>query len=117
MNRKSLFLLLAIGGLLGGCGDGSSSGSDDGVDEAFTSSFRIVREPMIGPAVGKSVCTLTVSNRNDGTAATGLNISLMPIMEMAAGHSHSTPTSGCVEQGGGRYRCTTYKANSANLSL
>ena len=75
----------------------------------LTDSYKVVRTPMMGPTEGKSTCTLTITNNADGTPATGLAISLMPMMNMAM-HSHSTPVDGCAEQAdpAGTYRCTVY---------
>ncbi len=75
----------------------------------LTDNYKIVRTPMMGPMEGKSTCTLTITNNGDGAPATGLDISLMPMMNMAM-HSHSTPVDGCVEQAdpAGTYRCTVY---------
>ncbi len=76
---------------------------------ALTNSYRIERENMMGPMTGKSVCTLTITRNSDGAPATGLTLSLMPMMHMAM-YSHSTPVDGCVEQAdpAGTYRCTVY---------
>ncbi len=75
----------------------------------LTDSYKIERAAMTGPMEGKSICTLTITNLADETPATGLAISLMPIMNMAM-HEHSTPVDGCVEQTdpAGTYRCTVY---------
>ncbi len=75
----------------------------------LTDSYRIERTSMMGPTEGKSTCTLAITNKTDGTPATGLTISLMPVMNMAM-HNHSTPVDGCVEQTdpAGTYRCTVY---------
>jgi len=74
----------------------------------LTDSYKIVRTPMMGPMAGKSTCTLTITGNSDGAPATGLDISLMPMMNMAM-HSHSTPVDGCTETGtAGTYQCTVY---------
>jgi len=74
----------------------------------LTDSYKVVRTPMMGPTEGKSICTLTITNKTNGTPATGLAISLMPMMNMAM-HKHSTPVDGCMEtDSAGTYRCTVY---------
>ena len=75
----------------------------------LTDSYRIERTSVMEPTEGKSTCTLAITNKTDGTPATGLAISLMPMMNMAM-HKHSTPVDGCVEQTdpAGTYRCTVY---------
>ncbi len=75
----------------------------------LTERYKIERIPEMEPVKGKSSCTLTITNIADGTPATGLNISIKPIMYMAM-HSHSTPVDGCTEQpdSAGTYHCTVY---------
>ena len=117
--KRMLFLslLLTVSGMLGGCGDSSSgSNGDNDANVALTTSYRIVREPMSGPMEGRSVCTLSITRRSDGSPATGLDISLMPVMEMMNGHTHSTPVGGCSEQSEGRYRCTIYYLMASEMN-
>ncbi len=84
---------------------------------ALTDKYKIERMPMMGPMKGKSVCTLTITNRSDATLATGLTISQMPVMHMAM-HSHSTPVGGCTEQADspGTYQCAVYYLMASRMN-
>jgi len=77
---------------------------------ALSSSYRVeyVPNPMMGAMEGKTMFTLRISNNADDTAATGLGISLMPMMHMAA-MNHASPVDGCTETAtAGDYACTVY---------
>ena len=67
---------------------------------------------------GKTQFKLRVRNLADDSVASGLNLSLMPKMNMAM-HTHSTPMPGnaCTEEGAtGDYNCTVYYLMSSEMA-
>ncbi len=79
---------------------------------ANSTSYRIQYiEGAMAAAEGKTEFTLRISNLSDSSAATGLSLSLMPMMYMEA-HTHSAPVPGnaCSESQTtpGEYDCTVY---------
>lgn len=77
----------------------------------FTDSYQIEYKQMgmMDPMEGKSVFQIHVTDRDDGSAVTGVAPMLMTMMNMAA-HSHSTPmpTPAVVENTDGLYTVTLY---------
>lgn len=57
---------------------------------------------------GKSTFTLEITDVNTGDPVTGLTVSVMPMMYMAAGHMHDTPVGAVVDNGDGSYEATVY---------
>lgn len=74
----------------------------------LTHSYKVEYLPGMMPAVqGKTSFRIRVTNRSDGTPATGLSLSLVPKMYMAA-MSHVTPVGAVIDNGDGTYSCTVY---------
>ncbi len=76
----------------------------------LTSTYKIQYVPgMMAAATGKTSFKLKVTKQSDGSAATGLTITLMPKMRMAT-MSHSAPVDAVTEDGSnpGTYHCTVY---------
>ncbi len=72
---------------------------------------------MMGTMAGKTAFKLRISNLADDTAATGLDLSLMPMMYMASGMKHSSPIGGCSESAtAGEYDCTVYYLMASAMS-
>jgi hypothetical protein len=76
---------------------------------ALTDTYRVEYLPGMMPAAqGKTQFKIKVSRRSDGTAVTGLTLSLMPMMHMAT-MSHTTPKDATiVDNADGTYSCTLY---------
>jgi len=85
---------------------------------ALSDSYKLEYLPgMMGAMEGKTAFKLRVSNLADDTAATGLSISLMPMMHMASGMMHSSPTGGCSESATpGEYDCSVYYLMASAMS-
>jgi hypothetical protein len=63
---------------------------------------------MMAASQGKTAFKIRITNRSNGLPATGLTVSLMPMMHMAA-MSHSTPVDVVTESAtAGTYDCTVY---------
>jgi hypothetical protein len=76
----------------------------------MTNTYKIQYVPgMMAAAAGKTSFKLKVIKRSDGSAATGLTITLMPKMHMAT-MSHSAPVDVVTEDSSnpGNYNCTVY---------
>ncbi len=75
----------------------------------LTSTYRVEYVPgMMAAAQGKTSFKIKVTKRSDGSAATGLSLSLMPMMHMAA-MRHATPFDAVTESATpGTYTCTVY---------
>jgi hypothetical protein len=75
---------------------------------ALTDTYRVEYVPgMMTAAQGKTIFTLNITKRSDGSAATGLTISLMPMMHMAS-DEHATPADAVIDNGDGTYSCKIY---------
>ncbi len=76
---------------------------------ALTDNYRVEYMPgMMAATASKTTFKLKITNRSDGSAATGLAVSLMPMMHMAS-MGHSTPVDSVAEEGAtGIYDCTAY---------
>ncbi len=75
---------------------------------ALTNTYQVEYiEGIVAATVGKTSFKIKVTKRSDGTAATGLTITLMPKMYMAT-MSHSAPVDTVAEDGSnpGSYDCT-----------
>jgi len=57
---------------------------------------------------GKSTFTVEISDVTTGAPLSGLNVSLMPMMDMVAGHMHDAPVGAVVDNGDGSYEMTVY---------
>jgi hypothetical protein len=85
---------------------------------ALTSTYKVEYLPgMMAASEGKTTFKLRVTRLIDGSPATGLAVSLMPKMYMAA-HSHSTPVDAVVEDGAdpGTYKCTVYYLMASKMA-
>jgi hypothetical protein len=76
---------------------------------ALTNTYKVEYLPgMMAASQGKTAFKIRVTNRSNGSPATGLTVSLMPMMHMAA-MSHSTPVDVVTESAtAGTYDCTVY---------
>ncbi len=75
---------------------------------ALTNSYRVEYIPgMMAATQGKTAFKIKITNRSDGSPATGLTVSLMPMMHMAT-MGHSTPVDSITENGDGTYSCAVY---------
>jgi hypothetical protein len=76
----------------------------------LTNTYKIQYVPgMMAAVAGKTSFKLKITKRSDGSAATGLTITLMPKMHMAT-MSHSAPVDVVTEDSSnpGNYNCTVY---------
>ena len=75
---------------------------------ALTTTYKVEYLPgMMAATQGKTSFTIRITNRSDGSPATGLAVSLMPMMRMAT-MNHSTPVDAIIDNGNGTYTCTVY---------
>jgi hypothetical protein len=76
---------------------------------ALTNTYKVEYLPgMMSATQGKTSFKIRITNRSDGSAATGKAVSLMPMMHMAT-MSHATPVDVVTESGTpGTYDCTLY---------
>jgi hypothetical protein len=76
---------------------------------ALSSSYKVEYVPgAMAATQGKTTFKIKLSNRSDGSAATGKSITLMPTMYMAS-MSHSAPVDAVVESSTpGTYDCSVY---------
>lgn len=100
-------LLMACGG-----DDDSSSTDQTPAQTSFTytteSHTFTVSLPEMGATVGKSVFSVNVQD-DTGSAIANLTPTMTPMMNMAAGHQHSAPHTGCTETDvDGNAECTSY---------
>lgn len=84
---------------------------------ALSSTYKVeyIPNPMMGAMEGKTMFTLKISDKDTGTAATGLSVSLMPMMHMAT-MDHASPVDGCSETAAGEYACTVYYLMGSSMS-
>jgi len=84
--------------------------------KALTSSYSVEYVPgTMAAATGKSMFRIKLTNRADGTPASGKTVTLRPYMYMAT-KSHSTPLEAVVDNGDGTYSCTVYYVMSTAMS-
>jgi hypothetical protein len=75
---------------------------------ALTNTYRVEYIPGTMPAQGKTTFKIKITNRSDGSAATGLAVSLMLKMYMSTAN-HGTPADLVAESATpGTYDCTVY---------
>jgi len=77
---------------------------------ALTNTYHVEYiEGMMSATAGKTSFRVKITKRSDGSAATGLAVSLMPIMHMST-MSHSAPVDAVTEDSlnPGTYKCTAY---------
>ena len=97
--------------LITACSGGGSSAlvapSDPNV--ATTASYKVEYVPgPANPTTGKTTFQVRITKLSDGTPATGLAVSLMPVMHMPS-MNHSTPADVVTESTTpGTYDCTVY---------
>ncbi len=87
---------------------------------ALTTSYKVEYVPgMTAAAQGKTTFQVKLTNRSDGSAATGKSLTLMPTMYMP-GMTHSAPVDTVVESSTpGTYNCTVYylMASGAGMGI
>ena len=86
---------------------------------ALTDTYKIQYVPgMMAASQGKTTFKIKVAKRSDGSAATGLSVSLMPAMHMAT-MSHSAPVDTVTEDSAnpGAYNCTVYYLMASGAGL
>lgn len=85
---------------------------------ALTDTYRVEYVPgMMAAQQGKTTFKIRITRRSDGSAATGLAVSLMPMMYMAT-HNHSSPVDTVTEDvnDSGAYICTVYYLMASMMS-
>jgi len=85
---------------------------------ALTDTYRVEYIPgMMAAMQGKTTFQIRITYRSDGSPATGLAVSLMPMMHMAE-HNHASPVDSVVEEAGssGTYTCTVYYLMASMMS-
>lgn len=99
--------------LITACSGGGSSAPAAPPDPnvALTTSYKVEYVPgaTANPTMGKTTFQLRITKLSDGTRATSLAVSLMPVMHMP-GMNHSTPVDVVTESltTPGTYDCTVY---------
>jgi len=102
-------VMLAALCMLWGCG-GSSSTSTTTTSStltALTTSYKVEYTPVTTAKEGKSTFKIKLTNRSNGTVASGKTITLTPMMYMTS-MSHSAPYDTPVDNGDGTYTCNIY---------
>lgn len=64
-------------------------------------------EPVMGAKEGKTVFDIKVTDNDTDSAASGLDITILPVMHMAS-MNHTTPVDTIVDNSDGTYTCTLY---------
>lgn len=87
---------------------------------ALTNTYKVEYLPGMMPAAqGKTTFKIRITNRSDGSPASGLasSISLMPTMHMAT-MSHGTPVDSAItENPSGTYSCTVYYLMASGMGM
>jgi len=86
---------------------------------SLTPNYRVEYVPlgMMGPTMGKTMFKIRITNRSDGSPATGLTVTLMPMMHMST-KNHGTPVDAATESGTpGTYDCTAYYLMASGLNM
>jgi hypothetical protein len=82
---------------------------------ALTDSYRAEYIPgTMGAMEGKTQFTLSVTDRGTGDPVPGLDIMLMPMMNMAM-HQHSTPVDSITDNGDGTYSASVYYLMASSM--
>lgn len=99
--------------ILAACG-GESSDSDnkeaDRTSQVFPAGDHslTIYIPKDGAKVGKTTFDINIQ-KNDGTAVSSVVPSMLPMMAMEAGHTHSSPHTGCTQTDSeGNAQCSVY---------
>jgi hypothetical protein len=85
---------------------------------ALTDSYHVEYVPgMMPAATGMTTFNIVITDLSDGSPATGLTVSLMPMMHMAT-MGHSSPVGEVVEDGTqpGTYKCVVYYLMADEMS-
>ncbi len=86
------------------------------VKTALSTSYKVEYLPGdMAAAQGKTSFRIRLTNRSDGTAASGKTVTLRPYMYMAT-KSHTTPADPVVDNGDGSYSCTVYYVMSTAMN-
>jgi hypothetical protein len=100
----------------------SGCGNDNNNPAATTtttpaSTYLVEYVPGMMPAAeGKTTFQIKVRKRSDSSAATGLSLTLMPLMHMT-GMTHSTPGDVITESPAGTYNCTIYYLMASGMGM
>jgi hypothetical protein len=74
-------------------------------------------DPMMpNPKVGKAMFKIKITRRSDSSAATGLQLKLMPMMHMST-KNHATPVEVNSDNDDGTYTCTAYYLMASGLNM
>lgn len=99
--------------ILAACG-GESSDSKDSIPSKTSQVFTTeghsltVYIPEDGAKVGKTIFDINIQE-TDGTAVSSVTPNMLPMMAMTAGHTHSSPHTGCTETDSeGNAQCSVY---------
>ena len=57
---------------------------------------------------GKSTFTIEIADKTTNALVPGLSVSVMPMMQMVAGHMHDAPVTAVTDNGDGSYEATVY---------
>jgi len=83
----------------------------------LTNTYRVEYVPGMAAKKGKSQFQIRVTKRSDGSPATGLTLTLLPMMHMLNGMNHATPVDPVVESAtAGTYNCTIYSLMGSGLT-
>jgi len=84
--------------------------------KALTTSYIVEYLPgTMAASTGKSMFRIKLTNRIDGTPASGKAVTLRPYMYMST-KSHTTPMDSVVDNGDGTYSCTVYYVMSTTMN-
>lgn len=84
--------------------------------KALTASYLVEYVPgSVAAAMGKTTFRIKLTNRSDGSPASGKTLTVRPFMYMAT-KSHTTPMESPVDNGDGTYSCTVYFVMASALN-
>jgi hypothetical protein len=102
--------------LLAGCGNDTTN-TEYVQKSAPASTYLVEYIPGMMPAAeGKTTFQIRVRKRSDSSAATGLSLTLIPLMHMT-GMTHSTPVDVITESPAGTYNCTAYYLMASGMGM
>jgi len=101
---KSIFTITAML-FIAACSGSSSSAPI--YDSVSTTTYKVEYIPVTTSAEGKTTYKIRLTNKSDGKAVTGKNITLAATMDMTT-MSHSTPATSLIDNSDGTYSGTIY---------
>ena len=109
--KKFIQFLLLLSSLmiLQACNDEEDETEETDPSVSITESYHVkYASDMTMISDGKSTFTIEITDVDTGGALPGLNVSLIPMMDMVAGHMHDAPVGAVVDNGDGSYEMTVY---------